>query len=78
MLKHLELKTIFHLKNAMNEIKIDDFELISLSNQCETYLFIKKHHLMSRQIDQKKSIDHSLNRVEYDFILMIENYNDDN
>jgi hypothetical protein len=78
MLKHLESKTISHLKSAVNEIKIDDLESASSNNQCETCAFIKKHYLMFRQIDQKKSIDHSLNRIEYDLISMIENYNDDN
>ncbi len=59
MLKHFESKTIFHLKNAMNEIKIDDLESTSSSNQCETCVLIKKHHLMSRRIDQKnQSIIH--------------------
>ncbi len=78
MLEHFESKTISHLKNAVNEIKIDNLESTSSSNQCETCAFIKKHHLMSRRIDQKESIDHSLSRVEYDFISMIEDYNDDN
>ncbi len=78
MLKHFESKTIFHVKNAVNEIKIDDLESTSLNNQCETSVSTKKHHLMSRRIDQKKSIDYSLNRIEYNFISMIENYNDNN
>ncbi len=78
MLKHFESKTISHLKNAVNEIKIDNLESTSSNNQCETCAFIKRHHLISRQIEQKESIDHSLNRVEYDLISMIENYNDDN
>ncbi len=78
MLKHFESKTISHLKNAVNEIKIDDLESASSNNQCETCALIKKHYLMSRRIDQKESIDHSLSRIEYDLISMIENYNDDN
>ncbi len=73
MLKHLESKTISYLKNEMNEIKRNDLESISLINWCETCVFIKKHHLISRQIDRKKSIDHSLSEVEYDLISMIEN-----
>ncbi len=78
MLKHFESKTIARSKNAMNEIKIDDLGSTSLNNQCETYVFIKKHHLMSHQIDQKESIDYSLNRIEYNFISIIKNYNNDN
>ncbi len=78
MLKHFESKTISRLKNAINKIKIDDLESTSSNNQCEICAFIKKHHLMFRRIDQKESIDYSLNQVEYDFISMIESYNDDN
>jgi tRNA G10 N-methylase Trm11 len=51
ILKHFESKTISHLKDEMNEVKIDDLESVSLINQCETCVFIKRHHLMSRRID---------------------------
>jgi predicted nucleotidyltransferase len=78
MLKYFKSKTISHLKNAMNEIKIDDFESTSSNKQCETCVFIKRHHLMSRWIDHKKSINHLLNRIEYDFILMIKSNNNNN
>ncbi len=70
-------KIIAHLVEKINEIKIDNLESASSINQCETCAFIKTHEIVSRRIDQKESIDHSLSRIYYDLISRNEKYNDD-
>jgi hypothetical protein len=77
MLNHSRSKIIVHLVEKINEIKINDLDLTSTINRCETYALIKTHEIMFRRQKQKKSIDYSLNRVEYDLISMNEKYNDD-
>jgi hypothetical protein len=77
MLEHSRSKIIAHLAERINEIKVDDFESTSSINKCETCALIKTHEIVFRRIDQKESIDHSLNRVDYDLISMNEKYNDD-
>ncbi len=77
MLEHSKSKIIAHLVEKINEVKIDDFESASSINKCETCALIKTHEIVFRRIDQKESIDHSLNRIDYDFISMNEKYNDD-
>jgi uncharacterized protein related to proFAR isomerase len=77
MLKHSKSKIIAHLVEKINEFKVDDLESASSINKCETCVFIKTHKIVFRRIDQKKSIDHSLNWVDYDLISMNEKYNDD-
>jgi hypothetical protein len=57
-------------------IKIDDFDSVSLINRCETCFSIKTHEMMFRRIEQKKSIDYSLNRVDYDLISINEKHNE--
>jgi uncharacterized protein (DUF849 family) len=76
MLEHSRSKIIAHLAEKVNEIKVDDFESASSINRCETYALIKTHEIVFRRIDQKESIDHSLNRVDYDLISMNEKYNE--
>jgi hypothetical protein len=77
MLSHSKSKIIAHFAERVNEIKIDDLDSASSINRCETCALIKTHEILSRRIDQKESIDHSLNRVDYDLISMNEKYNDD-
>jgi hypothetical protein len=77
MLSHSRSKIIAHLAERIDEVKIDDFDSASSTNRCETCALIKTHEIVSRRIDQKESIDHSLNRIDYDFISMNEKYNDD-
>ncbi len=76
MLKHFESKIIAHLAEKIKEVKIDDLESASSINKCETCVLTKTHEIVSRRIDQKKSIDHSLNRIDYDLISMNEKYNE--
>jgi hypothetical protein len=61
MLEHSKSKIIVHLAEKINEIKVDDLELASSINKCETCALIKAHEIVFRRIDQKESIDHSLN-----------------
>jgi hypothetical protein len=77
MLEHFESKIIAHLAEKIEEIKIDDLESTSSINKCETCVLIKTHEIVFRRIDQKESIDHSLNRIDYDLISMNEKYNED-
>jgi hypothetical protein len=77
MLEHSRSKIIAHLVERIDEIKVDDLESASSINKCETCALIKTHEIVFRRIDQKESIDHSLNRVDYDLISMNEKYNDD-
>ncbi len=76
MLEHSESKIIVHLAEKINEIKLDDLESASSINKCETCALIKTHEIVFRRIDQKESIDHSLNRIDYDLISMNEKYNE--
>jgi hypothetical protein len=64
MLEHSKSKIIAHLAEKIKEIKIDDLESTSSINKCETCVFIKTHEIVFRRIDQKKSIDHSLSRID--------------
>ncbi len=77
MFEHSRSKIIVHLAERVNEVKVDDFESASSINKCETCALIKTHEIVFRRIDQKESIDHLLNRIDYDFISMNEKYNDD-
>jgi hypothetical protein len=77
MLSHSRLKIIAHLVERVDEIKINDLDSTSMINRCETSVLIKTHEIMSRRSRQEKSIDYSLNRVDYDLISMNEKYNDD-
>jgi hypothetical protein len=77
MLSHSRSKIIADLAERVDEIKVDDFDSASLINRCETCVLIKTHEIVFRRIDQKESIDHSLNRIDYDLISMNEKYNDD-
>ncbi len=76
MLSHSRLKIIVHLAEKINEIKIDDFDSASSINRCESCALIKTHEIVFRRIDQKESIDHSLNQINYDLISMNEKYNE--
>jgi hypothetical protein len=49
MSNYSKLKIIVHLVEKINKIKINDFDLISTINQCETYVLIKTHEIISRQ-----------------------------
>jgi hypothetical protein len=73
MLKHSRSKIIDHLVERINEIEIDDLDSTSRINQCKTCVLIKINEIMFRRSRQKKSIDYSLNRVDYDLISMNEN-----
>ncbi len=77
MLEHSRSKIIAHLAERVDEVKVDDFESTSSINRCETCALTKTHEIVSRRIDQKESIDHSLSRIDYDLISMNERYNDD-
>jgi hypothetical protein len=77
MLSHSRSEIIAHLAERVDEIKVDDLELASSTNRCETCALIKTHKIVSRRIEHKESIDYSLSRVEYDLISMNEKYNDD-
>ncbi len=77
MLEHSRSKIIVYLAERIDEIKVDDLESTSSINKCETCALIKTHEIVFRRIDQKESIDHSLNRVDYDIISINEKYNDD-
>jgi hypothetical protein len=77
MLEHSRSKIIVHLVERVDEIKVDNLESASSINRCETCALIKTHEIVFRRIDQKESIDHSLNRIDYDLISMNEKYNDD-
>ncbi len=76
MLKHFESKIIIHLDERIDEIKVDDLNSASTINRWETCVLIKTHELMFRRLEQKESIDFSLNRVDYDLISMNEKYNE--
>jgi hypothetical protein len=76
MLNHLRSKIIVHFAEKINEIKIDDFDSTSFINRCETCILIKTHEIMFRRLEQKKSIDYLLSRVDYDLISMNEKYNE--
>jgi hypothetical protein len=76
MLNHSRLKIIAHFVKRINEIKIDDFDLTSSINRCETCVLIKTHKIMFQRIEQKKSINYLLSRIEYDLISMNEKYNE--
>jgi hypothetical protein len=59
MLKHLESKTISHLKNEMNEIKIDDLESISLIISARRVLLSKNIiWCLDKSIRKNRSIYH--------------------
>jgi hypothetical protein len=77
MLSYSRSKIIAHLAEKINEIKINDLDSASTINQCKTCVLIKAHEIMFRRQRQKKSIDYSLSRIEYDLISMNEKYNDD-
>jgi hypothetical protein len=77
MLSHSRSKIIAHLAEKIDEIKIDDLDSASSINRCETCVLTKTHEIVSRRIDQKESIDHSLSRIDYDLISINEKYNDD-
>ncbi len=77
MLEHPRSKIIAHLAERIDEVKVDNLESASSINRCEMCAFIKTHEIVSRRIDQKESIDHSLSRIDYDLISMNEKYNDD-
>jgi hypothetical protein len=49
MSNHSKLKIIVHLVEKINKIKMNDFDLASIINQCEMYVLIKTHEIMSRQ-----------------------------
>jgi hypothetical protein len=76
MLKHFESKIIVHLAEKVDEVKVDNLDSASTINRCETCVLTKTHELMSRRLEQKKSIDYFLNRVDYDLISMNERYNE--
>jgi hypothetical protein len=76
MLKHFESKNIAHFAERVNEIKVDDLDSTSTINWCETCVLIKTHELMFQRFEQKKSIDYSLNRIDYDLISMNKKYNE--
>jgi hypothetical protein len=77
MLDHSKSKIIAYLAERIDEIKVDDLDSASSINRCETCALIKTHEIVSRRIDQKESINHSLSRVDYDLISMNKKYNDD-
>jgi hypothetical protein len=77
MLNHSKSKIIAHLAEKIDEIKINDLDSASSINRCETCVLIKTHELMFRRFEQKKSIDYSLSRIDYDLISMNEKYNED-
>ncbi len=74
MLKHFESKIIVHFVEKIDEVKIDNFDLASTINRCETCVLIKTHELVSRRFEQKESIDYFLSRIDYDLISMNEKY----
>jgi hypothetical protein len=76
MFEHSESKIVVHLAEKVDEIKVDDLESASSINRCETCALTKTHEIVSRRIDQKESIDHSLSRIDYDLISMNEKYNE--
>jgi hypothetical protein len=76
ILSHSRSEIIAHFAERINEIKVDDFDSASSINRCETCALIKTHEIVFRRIDQKESIDHSLNRIDYDLISMNKKYND--
>jgi hypothetical protein len=77
MLNHSKSKIIAHFAERVNEIKVNDLDSALFINRCETCALIKTHEIMSRRFEQKKSIDYSLNRIDYDLISMNEKYNED-
>ncbi len=77
MLEHSRSEIIAHLAEKIDEVKVDDLESASSINRCETCALTKTHEIVFRRIDQKESVDHSLNRIGYDLISMNEKYNDD-
>jgi hypothetical protein len=76
MLNHSRSKIIAHLVERVDEIKIDDLDSASSINRCETCALIKTHKIVFRRLEQKKSIDYSLSRIDYDLISMNEKYNE--
>ncbi len=77
MLEHSRSKIIAHLAERVDEINVDDLESASSINKCETCALIKTNEIVFRRIDQKESIDYSLNRIDYDLNSMNKKYNDD-
>ncbi len=76
ILEHSDSDTMKNLEKDVNEVKITELETSSKTIECETCALIKTHHMMSRRTDQEKSAEHSLERVRFDLISMIEIYND--
>jgi hypothetical protein len=76
MLEHSRSKIVVHLAERVNEIKVDELESASSTTRCETCALIKTHKIVFRRIEHDKSIDHSLSRIDYDFISMNEKYNE--
>jgi hypothetical protein len=77
MLEHTRSKIIAHLAEKIDEVKVDDLESAFSINKCETCALIKTFEIVFRRIDQKESIDHSLSRIDYNFISINEKCNDD-
>ncbi len=77
MLNHSRSEIIALLAKKIDEMKIDDLDSALSINLCETCVLIKIHELRFRRLEQKESIDYSLNRIDYDLISMNEKYNED-
>jgi hypothetical protein len=54
MLSYSKSKIIAYLVKKIDEIKINDFNLASTINRCETCVLIKAHEITSRKIETRK------------------------
>jgi hypothetical protein len=77
MLSHVNSETIEHLEKAIDDVKIIDDSSVLSTTACETCALIKTHHVISRRFEQFESTSYSLDRVDFDSILMHRAYNDD-
>ncbi len=77
MRSHMNSEIIEHLEKAIDDVKIIDNLFILSTIACKTCAFIKTHRVISRRFEQFKSINYSLNKIDFDLIFMHRAYNDD-
>ncbi len=77
MLSHVNSETIAHLEKSIDDVKIIDDSSVLTTTACETCALIKTQHVISRRFEQFESASYSLNRINFDLILMHRAYNDD-
>jgi hypothetical protein len=77
MLSHVNFETVAYLEKSIDDVKIIDDLSVFTTTACETCALIKTHHVISRRFEQFESASYSLDRINFDLILMHRAYNDD-